>query len=114
MVTKVDPCLFISKTLICVVYVDTCLFWECSQSNIDKVVSFSEKGGLSYNWENSKRETLYYSLGIYIKTLDDGRSQLNPNVLVKKVLEDTEMDYCNGFPTPTNVEVPLVRDYNGP
>ena len=25
---KVDPCLFMSKTLICVVYVDHCLFWS--------------------------------------------------------------------------------------
>ena len=25
--SKVDPCLFMSKTVICVVYVDYCLFW---------------------------------------------------------------------------------------
>ena len=25
--SKVDPCLFMSKTVICVVYVDGCLFW---------------------------------------------------------------------------------------
>ena len=24
---KVDPCLFMSKTVICVVYVDDCIFW---------------------------------------------------------------------------------------
>ena len=24
---KVDPCLFMSKTVICVIYVDDCLFW---------------------------------------------------------------------------------------
>ena len=27
-ISKVDPCLFMSKTVICVVYVDDCLFWE--------------------------------------------------------------------------------------
>ena len=26
--SKVDLCLFMSKTVICVVYVDDCLFWE--------------------------------------------------------------------------------------
>ena len=25
--SKVDPCLFMSTTVICVVYVDDCLFW---------------------------------------------------------------------------------------
>ena len=25
--SKMDPCLFMSKTVICVVYVDDCLFW---------------------------------------------------------------------------------------
>ena len=33
--SKADPCLFMSKTVICVVYVDDCLFWERSQSEID-------------------------------------------------------------------------------
>ena len=28
--SKVDPCLFMSKPLICVVYVDDCLFWARS------------------------------------------------------------------------------------
>ena len=31
---KVDTCLFMSKTVICVVYVYACLFWAHSQSNI--------------------------------------------------------------------------------
>ena len=29
-VSKVDPCIFMSKTVICVVYVDDCLFWAHS------------------------------------------------------------------------------------
>ena len=36
--SKVDPCLFMSKTEICVVYVDDCLFWARSQSEIDNVM----------------------------------------------------------------------------
>ena len=35
--SKVDPCLFMSKTLICVVYVDDFLFWARSQYDIDNV-----------------------------------------------------------------------------
>ena len=36
--SKVDPYLFMSNTVIFVVYVDDCLFWSCSQSDIDIVI----------------------------------------------------------------------------
>ena len=35
---QVDPYLFISKNVICVVYVDGCLFLECPQSNIYSIM----------------------------------------------------------------------------
>ena len=35
---NVDPCMFMSKIVICVVYVDDCLFWARSQSEIDNVM----------------------------------------------------------------------------
>ena len=54
MTSKVDLCLFISKTVIYVIYVDDCLFWACSQSEIKNVMKSFKKDGLSYNWEQSK------------------------------------------------------------
>ena len=48
--SKVYPCLFISKTLICVVYVDDCLFWARSQYEIDNVMEYFKKDGSIYNW----------------------------------------------------------------
>ena len=56
MMSKVDPCLFIPKTLICVVYVDDFLFWECSQSDIDNVMKSFKEYGPIHNWEHSKGE----------------------------------------------------------
>ena len=52
-------------------------------------------------------------LVIDIKTLDDGRFQFCQNGLIRKVLEATGMEHCNGFPTPTKVEAPLGTDVNG-
>ena len=50
MMSKVDPCLFMSNTVICVVYVDDCLFWARSKPYIDNVMkSFNEDGPI-YNW----------------------------------------------------------------
>ena len=53
---KVDPCLFMYNTVICVVYVDDCLFWERSQYDIDNVMKSFKEYGPSQNWEHSKGE----------------------------------------------------------
>ena len=54
LMSKVDPCLFMSKTLICVVYVDDCLFWERSKSDIDNLMKYFKEDDPSYNREHSK------------------------------------------------------------
>ena len=46
-VGKVDPCLFMSKTVICVVYVYVCLFGERSQYNIDNIMKNLKEDGPS-------------------------------------------------------------------
>ena len=51
MVSKLDFCMFMSKTVICVVYVDDCLFWACSKNDIDNVMNSFKEDGNSYNWE---------------------------------------------------------------
>ena len=73
--SKVDLCLFMSKTVIFVVYVDDCLFWACSQSEIKNVMKSFKEFGPSYNWEHSKGESVFEFLGIDIKTLDNGGFQ---------------------------------------
>ena len=52
--SKVDPCLFMSKTVISVVYVDDCFFWESSKSEIDNVMKSFKEDVTIYNWEHSK------------------------------------------------------------
>ena len=64
MMSKVDLCLFISKTVICVVYVDDCLFSARSQSDIYNVMKSLKEDGPSYNWEQSKGESVSEFLGL--------------------------------------------------
>ena len=52
-------------------------------------------------------------LGIDIKTVDNGGFQFCQTGLIRKVLEATGMEDCNGLPTPTKVETPLGTDING-
>ena len=72
LMSKVDPCLFMSKTVICVVYVYDCLFWARSQSDIDNLMKSFKEDGPSYNWEHSKGESVSEFLGVDIETLDNG------------------------------------------
>ena len=50
MVSKLDPCVFMSKTIICVLYVDDFMFWARSQSDIDNSMKSFKEDGTSYNW----------------------------------------------------------------
>ena len=84
--SKVDPCLFMYNTVICMVYVDDCLFWAPSKSEIDDIMKSLNEDGPSYNWENSKGESVSEFLGIDIKTLDDGGFQFCQTGLIRKVL----------------------------
>ena len=113
LLSKVDPFLFISKTVICVVYVDYFILWEYLQSDIGKVMNYFKGYGPSYNGEHSKGESVSEFLGIYIKMLDNGVFDFCLTVVIHKVLEATEMDHCNGLPTHTKVGAPLVTDDNG-
>ena len=49
MMSKVDTCLFMSKTVICMVYLDDCLFWARSKYETDNVMKSFMEDGPSYN-----------------------------------------------------------------
>ena len=112
MMSKVNPCLFMSKTVICAVYVDYFLFRARSQSDIDNVMKYFKEESSSNNWEHTKGESVPEFLGIDIKTLNNGGFQFFQTELIRKVLEATGMEYCIGLPTPTKVEAPLGIDVN--
>ena len=82
---KVNPCLFVANNVICVVYVDDCIFWEHSQSKIGKFVESFKEGGTSYYLGFSKGQPFSEFLGIDTKTSDDGGFQFYQPVLIQKV-----------------------------
>ena len=77
--------------MIFVVYMDDCLFWSLSQSEIDNVMKSFKEDGTSYNREHSKGESLSEFLCIYIKIVDNGGFQFCQTGLIRKVLEATLM-----------------------
>ena len=76
-------------------------------------MKYFKEDGTSYNRENSKKESVTKFLGIDIKTLDNDGFQFCQSRLIRKVLDATEMEHCNGLPTPTKVEATLGIDANG-
>ena len=76
-------------------------------------MKYFKEDGPSYNWEQSKVELVSEFLVIDIKTFDDGGFKFYQNGLIRKVLEATGMEHCNGLPTPTKIEAPLGTDMNG-
>ena len=70
-IKMVDPCLFISKTVIFVVYTYDCIFWARSQYMIDNVMKSFKEDGTSCNWEHSKGDSVSEFLDVDINTLDD-------------------------------------------
>ena len=99
-----------SNTVICVVYLDDFIFWARSKSEIYNVMKSFKEDGPSYNWEHSKGESVYDFMGIDTNTLGDGGFHFCQTGLIRKVLEATWMEHCNGFSTPTKVEAPLGTD----
>ena len=58
MISKLDPCMFMSKTVICVVYVDDFLFWERSRYYIDNVMNSFKEDSPIYNCVHSNVESV--------------------------------------------------------
>ena len=85
------------------VYVDDFLFWARLQYDIDNAMKSFKEDGTSYNWELSKGESVSEFLGIDIKTLDNGGFQFCQTGLIRKVLEATGTEHCNGLTTPNKV-----------
>ena len=50
MKSDANPCLSISNILVCVAYVDDCLFWDISQGDIDEVLKSFEYDGPKHHW----------------------------------------------------------------
>ena len=113
----VDPCLFISPTIICVQYVDDCLWFYRDKQHLDDLLETFRTDGDQYNWEMSVDGDVKEYLGIDIKTRsqeDGGGFILHQQGLINKILTATGMTECNGKATPTSNENPLGTDANGP
>ena len=105
-----DPCLFIHKDMISVLYVDDQIFCGKDKSKIHAMIKKMKADGYQLD-EEEVEEDVYAFLGINIKR-DGGKVTLSQPGLTKKFLETVKMTDCSVASTPANLH-PLGADKNG-
>jgi hypothetical protein len=106
--SEFDPCLFISKDVICLVYVDDCLFFSRNQSSIDKSIQAIRDVGMELNVEDD----VAGFLGVHIDHKEDGTVHLTQTGLIDRVISALDLEDANPKRTPAPRD-PLGRDLKG-
>ena len=107
--SKQDPCLFYSKGVIALVYVDDVLFFARERESIDSSLSQLKTLGFKYTVEGDVTSFL----GIQINTLDDGSLQVVQSGLIDSVLALTGLSDCNSVSIPAET-APLADHVDSP
>ena len=112
-----DPCLFISPTVICVTYVDDCLFWSRTDSNIEKAISDIKDCGMDLQVEDSVAGFLGVHIDRYETKDNNGvaieKIRLLQTGLIDRIIEALGLDaksHAVRTPAPSD---PLPRDLEG-
>ena len=106
-----DPCLFISDKVICVAYVDDCLFFAKDEADIDALLEDMKKPNPNKFLLNIEDDVAGF-LGILMKKHEDGSIELLQTGLIDRILKVTGLDESADKYTPAENK-PLLKDENG-
>ena len=81
--------------MVCIAYIDDCLFFLQKQSYIDLVLDSFAKYGPNYNWEMTVDGSVAEFLGIDINRLPDVVYQFLQSGLTQRVRKATKMTDFN-------------------
>ena len=103
-----DPCLFIGRKVLCLVYVDDCLFFSPDKENIHKLIEDLKKNKLDLNIEDD----VAGFLGLSIKKLASGFVSLTQEGLIDRIITAMNLDDANPKYAPAPREA-LGKDPDG-
>ena len=108
--SKIDPCLFYKNGLVCLCYVDDCLFFATNETLIsNKIELLREKGDNEYGFQLEIEDDVAGFLGILIdKSNKEGYIELKQEGLIKRILSATNLEECNPAWTPAE-KTPLGK-----
>ncbi len=107
--SELDPCLFYSRGMVVLVYVDDCLFFGPDLTEIDKVISDLKSQNLSLTVED---DDAYAFLGVDVEPNNNGGYTMTQKGLIEKVLKTTELTDSKPQATPA-IKEPLGTDADG-
>ena len=108
--SKLDPCLFIHKEVICLVYVDDCLFFARNATNIDIILEKLK----NYNFVFTVEKSVEAFLGVQVDVDEEtGVVKMSQPGLIDKIVKTVGLSNCAPKATPANV-APLGSDKDGP
>jgi Reverse transcriptase (RNA-dependent DNA polymerase) len=104
-----DPCLFISDKVICLVYVDDTLFYSSKESYIDDVIQRLKDNDMDLHVEGE----VAGFLGVHIsRDTQQGSITLTQTGLINRIIEATGVLHMPIKYTPAS-SIPLVKDDDG-
>ncbi len=109
-----DPCVFIRKDMIVLVYVDDCILISRKSDVIDEFILSLIEGPEKFAFTDEGDLRRY--LGVEIKALDDGNGFcMSQPFLIERILQAAEIDTRMTNSRPTPAVLPLLgKDTQGP
>ena len=109
-VSKMDPCLFVGKHVMCICYVDDILFWSKDEKHINDLAIKLRKEGLLLEQEDDAAGFL----GVRLTKTPEGLIEMKQTGLIDRVIENLGLDtkLSKNKWTPAEHK-PLVRDEDG-
>ena len=107
--STIDPCLFVSEKVICLVYVDDTLFYSPKKEWIDEAIEKLK----AHKMELEVEDSVAGFLGVHIeRNTDEGTIKLTQKGLITRIIETLDISHLPRVFTPAKGE-PLTKDEEG-
>ena len=99
--SNLDPCLFLGKDVICLVYVDDCLLYAPKEEYIDSLLN---KLKVDCELDLNVEDNVAGFLGVLVKRHEDGTLELTQSGLIDRILKTLGLDPSASTATRTPTE----------
>jgi hypothetical protein len=106
-----DPCLFVSEKVICLCYVDDCLFFAKDDADIENVIDSLQRPEPT-KFDLTIEDDVAGFLGILMHKREDGSIELQQTGLIDRILKIMGLTDARERSTPADVKS-LGKDENG-
>ena len=103
--SKTDSSMFVHKKMICLVYVDDCLFFGKEVTDIDKMIA-----SLKETFDLNEEDNVAGFLGIKLNYLEDGSIQLLQDGLIDRISVALGLDEMSKTVDTPTLSTPLGRE----